>query len=68
MVRAAKSKSGHDRIIKAYSKSDANCPLDNIKDEFKILKSLDHAKVMRLYDIFEDWHNVYIVGSTPHAS
>lgn len=51
-----------ERVVKFFSKDNANAPLDDIKDEFKLLKSLDHPRVQRLYDIFEDRKNVYIIS------
>eukprot|EP00933_Yihiella_yeosuensis_P063050 TRINITY_DN6610_c0_g1_i2.p1 TRINITY_DN6610_c0_g1~~TRINITY_DN6610_c0_g1_i2.p1 ORF type:complete len:686 (-),score=166.90 TRINITY_DN6610_c0_g1_i2:67-2124(-) len=51
-----------EKVVKFYSKSDANAPLDDIKDEFKLLKSLDHPAVARLNEIFEDNANVYVVS------
>lgn len=53
---------GHQRVVKFYSKGNTNAPLDEIKEEFRLLKSLDHPKIQRLYDIFEDRSNVYIVA------
>jgi len=53
---------GNKRVVKMFDKSNANAPLDDIKAEFKILRGLDHPKIQRLYDIFEDRVNVYIIS------
>jgi len=59
---AREKASGHERVVKFYDKSSANAPLEEIKDEFLLLRSLDHPKIQRLYDIFEDPSNVYVVA------
>ena len=37
-------------------------PLDDIKDEFELLKSLDHPNIARIYEAFEDASNAYVVS------
>lgn len=50
------------RVVKFYSKADANAPLDDIKEEFLILKMLDHPTIARVHDIFEDNDHAYVVS------
>jgi len=52
----------HERVVKFYDKRNTNAPLEEIKDEFVLLKSLDHPRIQRVYDIFEDRSNVYVVA------
>eukprot|EP00929_Paragymnodinium_shiwhaense_P049687 TRINITY_DN25043_c0_g1_i1.p1 TRINITY_DN25043_c0_g1~~TRINITY_DN25043_c0_g1_i1.p1 ORF type:complete len:433 (+),score=98.68 TRINITY_DN25043_c0_g1_i1:209-1507(+) len=53
---------GHERVVKCYSKADVNAPLEDIKDEFALLKKLDHPHVARVRQAFEDLSNVYVVS------
>lgn len=53
---------GLSRVVKFYDKRSTKTPLDEIKEEFTILKALDHPKIQRLFDIFEDRSNVYVVS------
>ena len=59
---ASEKKTQHERVVKFYDKANVNAPLDEIKHEFTLLRSLDHPKIQRLYDIFEDRANVYVAG------
>eukprot|EP00928_Gymnodinium_smaydae_P079027 TRINITY_DN6304_c1_g1_i4.p1 TRINITY_DN6304_c1_g1~~TRINITY_DN6304_c1_g1_i4.p1 ORF type:complete len:1075 (-),score=189.10 TRINITY_DN6304_c1_g1_i4:27-3251(-) len=63
-VYLAKEKgTGYTRVVKFYSKKSAPSPPgEDAKKEFAMLKSLDHPKIQRLYDVFEDHENVYVVG------
>ena len=40
-------------------------PLDDIKDEFELLKSLDHPNIARIYEAFEDHTNASAGCSAP---
>jgi len=59
---AVENSTGLPRVVKCYDKGNASGPLEEIKSEFNLLRSLDHPRIQRLYDIFEDRHNVYIVS------
>mmetsp|Transcript_26147 Transcript_26147/g.60981 ORF Transcript_26147/g.60981 Transcript_26147/m.60981 type:complete len:1008 (-) Transcript_26147:16-3039(-) len=48
-------------VLKIYSKSNKNAPVEEIAQEFELLTTLKHPKIARVYDIFEDYRNVYIV-------
>eukprot|EP00928_Gymnodinium_smaydae_P043224 TRINITY_DN29009_c0_g1_i2.p1 TRINITY_DN29009_c0_g1~~TRINITY_DN29009_c0_g1_i2.p1 ORF type:complete len:743 (+),score=185.27 TRINITY_DN29009_c0_g1_i2:163-2229(+) len=58
---------GKEKVVKLYRKSDANAPVDDIIDEFNLLKSLDHPKIARTYDIFQDQGNIYVVSEPYHG-
>lgn len=62
VYKAKERFSGQDRVVKFYDKGNANAPLDEIKDEFQLLRSLDHPRIQRLHNIFEDRSNVYVVS------
>jgi len=54
---------GYTRVVKYYSKQNAPAPpSEDAKAEFLTLQSLDHPKIQRLFDVFEDTDNVYVVG------
>eukprot|EP00929_Paragymnodinium_shiwhaense_P032601 TRINITY_DN18048_c0_g1_i2.p1 TRINITY_DN18048_c0_g1~~TRINITY_DN18048_c0_g1_i2.p1 ORF type:complete len:1149 (-),score=302.30 TRINITY_DN18048_c0_g1_i2:247-3693(-) len=54
---------GYARVVKFYSKKNAEVPpSEDAKKEFLLLKEFDHPKIQRLYDVFEDHENVYVVG------
>lgn len=54
--------SGCRRLVKMYSKEDANAPLEDIKMEFAILRRLDHPCIAHVHDIFQDNANVYVIS------
>lgn len=60
--RSADGTAARQRVVKFYSKADTNAPLDDIKEEFTMLKQLDHPMIARVLDIFEDHANVYVVS------
>jgi serine/threonine protein kinase len=53
---------GIQRVVKFYAKADANAPLDDIKEEFLLLRKLDHPLIARVVDMFEDNAHVYVVS------
>eukprot|EP00747_Dinoflagellata_sp_TGD_P208967 gnl/TRDRNA2_/TRDRNA2_82401_c0_seq2.p1 gnl/TRDRNA2_/TRDRNA2_82401_c0~~gnl/TRDRNA2_/TRDRNA2_82401_c0_seq2.p1 ORF type:complete len:704 (+),score=134.79 gnl/TRDRNA2_/TRDRNA2_82401_c0_seq2:211-2322(+) len=59
---ARERSTGQQRVVKFYDKKSANVPVDEIREEFGLLKSLDHPRIQRLFDIFEDRSNVYVVS------
>lgn len=63
-VYLAKEKAtGVPRVVKFYTKSGTNeCPLEDIKDEFELLKRLDHPHIAKVCEVFEDIQNVYVVS------
>lgn len=60
-VWGAKEKgTGTSRVVKFYTKGQAD--VDDIKDEFDLLKKLDHPHVARICEVFEDLANIYVVS------
>jgi len=56
------NKTGQEKVVKFYDKGSANMPLDDIIDEFALLTRLDHPKIARTYEIFQDARTIYLVG------
>jgi len=50
------------RCVKFYDKSNANAPLDDIKEEFELMRQLNSPLVARTFEIFEDRTHVYLVN------
>eukprot|EP00927_Polykrikos_kofoidii_P044197 TRINITY_DN38232_c0_g1_i1.p1 TRINITY_DN38232_c0_g1~~TRINITY_DN38232_c0_g1_i1.p1 ORF type:complete len:869 (-),score=159.65 TRINITY_DN38232_c0_g1_i1:61-2667(-) len=59
---ATERKTGKERVVKFFRKGNVNAPLDDIRDEFKLLTKLDHPQIQRLYDIFEDHTYCYLIS------
>jgi len=58
----AKSKAGtQEVVVKMYAKTNQKGAVEEISQEFKLLTILKHPKIARVFDIFQDWNNVYIV-------
>jgi calcium-dependent protein kinase len=54
--------SGTSRVVKFYKKSSGNSCLDDIKDEYELLKRLDHPNVARICSVFQDNANIYVIS------
>lgn len=55
---------GEIRAMKEISKTsllDSEDP-NTIKNEFNVLRKLDHPNVMKIYEIFEDKENIYLIN------
>lgn len=50
------------RCVKFYDKRNANAPVDDIKEEFQLMRSLASPLVARTFEIFEDRTHVYLVN------
>lgn len=48
-------------VVKMYDKSNPNAPLEDITKEFSMLKKLKHPRIARVFDIFQDEANIYVV-------
>ncbi|CAJ1350095.1 unnamed protein product [Effrenium voratum] len=59
---AADRVSQQKRVVKFYDKGCANAPVEDIVDEFKLLTALDHPKIARVYDVFQDHAYIYVVS------
>eukprot|EP00915_Cephaloidophora_sp_WS-2016_P007943 GHVH01010980.1.p1 GENE.GHVH01010980.1~~GHVH01010980.1.p1 ORF type:complete len:596 (-),score=92.55 GHVH01010980.1:1001-2788(-) len=49
------------RCIKIIDKSRMDVPKDQIKHEIDVMKSLDHPNIVKIYEVFEDFQNMYII-------
>lgn len=53
--------SGLERVIKTINKDRSQVPMEQIEAEIQVLKSLDHPNIIKIFEVFEDHHNMYIV-------
>jgi len=61
-VYLATTKTGTKRVVKFYEKSGGNSCMEDIKDEFELLKRLDHPNIARICEVFEDLSNIYVIS------
>ncbi|XP_026192969.1 calcium-dependent protein kinase 2 [Cyclospora cayetanensis] len=62
--RVIEKSSGLERVIKTINKDRSQVPLEQIEAEIEVLKSLDHPNIIKIFEVFDDYHNVYIVMET----
>mmetsp|Transcript_41818 Transcript_41818/g.115237 ORF Transcript_41818/g.115237 Transcript_41818/m.115237 type:complete len:686 (-) Transcript_41818:130-2187(-) len=63
VLKLAVDASGQQRCIKILSKSNANlASLDELKDEYSILHHMHNTRIAKIFDIFQDFGNVYLVN------
>lgn len=55
---------GLERVIKTINKDRSQVPMEQIEAEIEVLKSLDHPNIIKIFEVFEDYHNMYIVMET----
>eukprot|EP00916_Digyalum_oweni_P015104 GHVL01024630.1.p1 GENE.GHVL01024630.1~~GHVL01024630.1.p1 ORF type:complete len:861 (+),score=107.62 GHVL01024630.1:31-2613(+) len=53
--------SGSLRCCKTISKNKSNAPPEQIENEIGVIKVLDHPHIVRLFECFEDYHNIYMI-------
>ncbi|CAE8679629.1 unnamed protein product, partial [Polarella glacialis] len=53
--------SNQDVVVKRYGKTNQKQAEEEITQEFELLMSLRHPKIARVFDIFQDWDNIYLV-------
>lgn len=39
----------------------SHVPLEQVEAEIEVLKSLDHPNIIKIFDVYEDYRNIYIV-------
>ena len=62
VVSAKNKKSGEIRAIKILSKNKFNSKnLERFKREIKVLKTIDHPNIIKLYEIYETEKHLYLV-------
>lgn len=59
---AAERTTQQKRVVKFYDKSCANAPVEDIVDEFNLLTKLDHPKIARVYEVFQDAWSQNLLG------
>lgn len=59
---AAERSTQQKRVVKFYDKTCANAPVEDIVEEFKLLTKLDHPKIARVYEVFQDHAYIYVVS------
>jgi len=57
---ATEKSSGTKRVVKFYGKGESD--MDDIRDEFELLKKLNHPNIARVCDVFEDRANIYVIS------
>ncbi|CAD7944041.1 unnamed protein product [Amoebophrya sp. A120] len=56
--------SHQERVLKVVNKAKSAMPPEELQLEIDTLKSLDHPHIIRLFEYFEDYNNIYIVMET----
>ncbi|CAK0840297.1 unnamed protein product [Prorocentrum cordatum] len=56
-----KANNGQEVVVKMYGKTNQKEAQESITQEFELLMELKHPKIARVFEIFQDWENVYIV-------
>lgn len=50
-----------DRACKIINKAHLSVPLEQVEEEIRILKSVDHPNVINIFEVFEDQQAIYIL-------
>lgn len=50
-----------ERVLKVINKAKSAMPPEELQLEIDTLKQLDHPHIIRLYEYFEDYNNIYII-------
>ena len=53
-----------NRVLKVINKAKSAMPPEELQLEIDTLKALDHPHIIRLFEYFEDYNNVYIIMET----
>ncbi|CAD7965794.1 unnamed protein product [Amoebophrya sp. A25] len=53
--------SKQERVLKVINKAKSAMPPEELQLEIDTLKTLDHPHIIRLYEYFEDYNNIYIL-------
>eukprot|EP00917_Polyrhabdina_sp_WS-2016_P013944 GHVP01030423.1.p1 GENE.GHVP01030423.1~~GHVP01030423.1.p1 ORF type:complete len:576 (-),score=114.00 GHVP01030423.1:4157-5884(-) len=49
------------RVCKTISRKNAQLPAEQIEAEIQFMKALDHPNIIRIYEVYEDRSNIYII-------
>eukprot|EP00397_Hematodinium_sp_SG-2012_P008424 GEMP01008484.1.p1 GENE.GEMP01008484.1~~GEMP01008484.1.p1 ORF type:complete len:632 (+),score=110.09 GEMP01008484.1:34-1929(+) len=61
VVAVTDKRSGHHRVMKVINKTKSQIPQEEIEQEIETLKNFDHPNIIRLYESFEDYQNIYFI-------
>lgn len=50
-----------ERCCKIINKDKATVPIAQIQAEVAVLEKLDHPNIIKIYEVYEDYHNLYII-------
>jgi len=54
-------RSGQTRVLKTVNKANSNMEPEELEQEIKNLKTLDHPHIIKIFEYYEDGVNVYLV-------
>lgn len=54
-------RTGQQRVLKTICKRRSQVPLEQLEREIQGLKACDHPHIVRLFEYFEDYENVYLI-------
>mmetsp|Transcript_3614 Transcript_3614/g.7467 ORF Transcript_3614/g.7467 Transcript_3614/m.7467 type:complete len:588 (-) Transcript_3614:158-1921(-) len=49
------------RVCKTICKDKSTVPVEQIEEEIRIMKELDHPNIIKIFEVFDDRHNMYII-------
>eukprot|EP00919_Chromeraceae_sp_WS-2016_P028847 GHVR01068347.1.p1 GENE.GHVR01068347.1~~GHVR01068347.1.p1 ORF type:complete len:585 (-),score=119.13 GHVR01068347.1:84-1838(-) len=50
-----------ERVCKTISKDKSAVPIEQIEAEIRIMKELDHPGVVKIFEVYDDRHNMYMI-------
>eukprot|EP00923_Selenidium_pygospionis_P027870 GHVN01050389.1.p1 GENE.GHVN01050389.1~~GHVN01050389.1.p1 ORF type:complete len:584 (+),score=58.26 GHVN01050389.1:254-2005(+) len=56
--------SGLGRVCKIINKELTQVPVEQIDEEIEVLKNLDHPNIIKIFEVYEDYNNMYIIMET----
>jgi len=54
-------RSGQHRVLKTINKSQSQVPPQQLEREIKNMKACDHPHIIRLFEYYEDYENIYLI-------
>lgn len=61
VMQVTDKRTKHQRVMKIINKTKTQIPAEEIEQEIETLKNLDHPHIIRLYESFEDYQNIYLI-------
>jgi len=49
------------RVCKTINKDRSSVPVEQIEAEIEIMKSLDHPNIIKIFEVYDDYNNIYII-------